>query len=822
MLAQSEPERFASAAHQLAEADAKGFEALYALRKEFVPADFTESQRRELRALAVQMFLPWCRQAAHAVDASKVATTLAIQVAEHDLACGHDSARAVAVLDSVWPFRDQADYRACELALTLAEARRAAGDYAGVEQALDHFAGLRHSESWQDWSKHPKYGPMLPIHELVHECRRAMLELELGNPDGALHRLQTATNLQRVARATPPEDVAAVVARAWRAAEVEFHRTRVDCYFALGCFGPAVAAADAVLARPELHEHHPMFTLYRALAEYWHSAAPGATANAHRVVKEFTRHENPEWRRAAQLCLLEDALHAMDPTDSDAELSAWLDEQSRHLEPRATTLQTGWMLRRDRTAPLPEDRIAAQAAAQARAWQAVAASWAATPVRDGGVGFLHYLDRRDDLVQLVAITLRVGERDGKPTSEAVAKALEYVMAAQVHGAMARALRVTTPRASEVQAALRPGHAVLLFLPASAGTHVFAVTADDIEHHVLKANAMSLRDNVQAFLDLLQLATGRVDIEATDAERLAAQLRTAGQDLVDTLFPAALRTRLANWQALTVVGAELLHGPISGRADAGFLNYLPLECLPWGNEQLFGQRFAIDHNASLPVWLRLAARASPAGPGAELRVFGALGPGEGAVPPLVAADGAAPKAAVRQYLDAQCTLANVQAESTAAEPAKQPAGARIAVFLGHGGYDAANERGSWFQLHDECLRCEQAQALGGPDAPFADLVVLAACRAAKGPSRAGDSLANLGGAFQLAGATTVVQSRFDLPLRGTHALLGALLRELAAGTPCAEAMRRARARRPDSEASPLHAYRTGVLQVHGCGQRHAGQ
>jgi hypothetical protein len=46
--------------------------------------------------------------------------------------------------------------------------------------------------------------------------------------------------------------------------------------------------------------------------------------------------------------------------------------------------------------------------------------------------------------------------------------------------------------------------------------------------------------------------------------------------------------------------------------------------------------------------------------------------------------------------------------------------------------------------------------------------------------------------------------------------------LAAGTPCAEAMRRARARRPDSEASPLDAYRTGVLQVHGCGQRHAGQ
>jgi hypothetical protein len=616
------------------------------------------------------------------------------------------------VLDSVWPFRDQADYRACELALTLAEARRAAGDYAGVEQALDHFAGLRHSESWQDWSKHPKYGPMLPIHELVHECRRAMLELELGNPDGALHRLQTATNLQRVARATPPEDVAAVVARAWRAAEVEFHRTRVDCYFALGCFGPAsrrrmrcwrVPSCTSITRCSRCTERSPS-TGTEQLPGDGERAPGGEGVHAPR---------EPEWRRAAQLCLLEDALHAMDPTDSDAELSAWLDEQSRHLEPRATTLQTGWMLRRDRTAPLPEDRIAAQAAAQARAWQAVAASWAATPVRDGGVGFLHYLDRRDDLVQLVAITLRVGERDGKPTSEAVAKALEYVMAAQVHGAMARALRVTTPRASEVQAALRPGHAVLLFLPASAGTHVFAVTADDIEHHVLKANAMSLRDK-RPGLPRPAAARDRARRHRGDRRRAsggATAHRGSGPRGHAVPGGAADTPR-------QLAGSHRGRRRAPARPDLG-ARRCRVPQLSAARVLAVGQRAAVRtalRDRPQRIAAGVATARSARQPGRSRRRAARVRctrSGEGAVPPLVAADGAAPKAAVRQYLDAQCTLANVQAESTAAEPAKQPAGARIAVFLGHGGYDAANERGSWFQLHDECLRCEQAQALGGP-------------------------------------------------------------------------------------------------------------
>lgn len=816
----------------MTEANAKGFDAVYALRKEFVPADFTTSERRDLHAFALKIYRPWCLQAAHAEDAAKLATTLAMLVAGHDLAAGANPARAIETLTEVWPFRDKIDYRACELALTMAEAHRAARDYAGVERALDDFASLRGTAPWHRWGDHEKYGPMLPVHELVHECRRAMLELELGNPDGAIHRVLAAKHRQQAVRNAPAAQHAEDIAEAWRAADVEFHRTCIDCYLATGAFARAAAVADQVLGDRNLHEHHPMFELCRALAEYWDPrAAPAAAAAAREVLQKFARNANAEWADAAKLCLLEGALRQADRTVTDATFAAWLRDDAAPLAPRATTLQTEWLLRRDQHEPQPADRIAAQAAVQARAWQTIAASWATTPVRDGGVGFLHYVHRRDDLAQLVAITLRAGKRDGAPTTDAVARALEYVMAAQTHGALARALVTPTPTAKAVQAALRPGHTVLVFLPATAGTHVFAVTADHIDHRLLGETAVSLRSSVQGFLDLLHQATDRVDLAEAQAKSLAVDLRTAGRALVQLLFPAELQAHLTKSQGLTVIGAELLHGPIAGRAEAGFLNYLPLECLPWTDDQLFGQRFAMDHNASLPAWLQLMARDGATGPGSELVVFGVLREGEGATPQLGSdetTDGSvaspptaakAPKfAAVRRYLDERCTLANVLAERRGNGAGPRPKAGRVAVFLGHGGYDAANERGSWFQLQDQRLHCEHAQALGCPETPFADVVVLGACSVAKGPSRAGDSLANLGGAFLLAGATTVVQSRFAVPLRATHALLDTLLEDLAAGTCYAEAMRRARAR--PAAASGLDAYRACVLQVHGCGHRTA--
>lgn len=825
MAAQSEPPAsdaaYATGAQVLAQANAKGFQALYDARKDFIPIDSSATAHLRLRELAVRTFVPWCTHSAHAVEASTVAATFAIEAAELHLEFGHEPQHAIALLESVWPFQHLIGYRATELAVTMAEARRAARDYAGVERALDHFAGLRGTTAWQSWLKNDTFAAMLQVLELLHACRRAMLELDLGNPDGAMHHLDAAAKARRVERRVAQPGFEEAVAGSWQTAEVEYQRTRIDCYLATDYFAAAADAADEVLRDRSLEDHHPMFQLCRALAECWNpDTTPAAVAEARTVLREFARNPNQHWAREAKLRLLELALREKNPTAAEDEFLAWLEAASH--DRRATSLQTEWLLRQAVGKPLPHERIAAQAAAQELAWQQVITSWANTPVRDGGVGFLHYVDRRNDLAQLVAITLRADERDGTPTAAAIAKALDFVMAAQIHGALARALATPTAATKDVQAALGPGHTVLVFLPARASTHVFVVTKNQLDHVLLPEGASRIRNGVQGFLDLLQDATARIDHEPDDAKALDTKLRTAGQALAGVLVPPQLARALAKTQALTVIGAELLHGPISGRAEAGFLNYLPIECLPWADGRLFGQQFAIDHNSSLPVWLQLMKRGGAPGTDSELCVFGVLGEDEGRAPQLAAArpeaNGKAGKkwfAAVREYLDAKCTIAAVHAEGMSAAAKPRPKVGRVAVFVGHGGYDAANERGSWFQLHDRRLYCTDAQALGRPDAPFADLVVLAACSVAKGPNRAGDSLANLGGAFLLAGASTVVQSRFDLSLKASETLLGTLLRDLAAGASCAEAMRAARA-----AAAELGVYRACVLQVHGCGQRRA--
>ena len=393
------------------------------------------------------------------------------------------------------------------------------------------------------------------------------------------------------------------------------------------------------------------------------------------------------------------------------------------------------------------------------------------------------------------------------------------MRAQVLNGLAKKLGVEVPKVASVQQQLGKGHAVLVYLPARSGTHCFVVTHDRVGYHRLADTALTIRDGIQKFVVRLRSSCTRIDPEKKAAARLAAGLRALGILIAARVMPDAVRDDLEGQQHVTVIGSELLHGPISGDADAGLLNYLPIECLPWDTKQLFGQRFAVDHNVSLPVWCHLAKRVEQFTSDSELSIFGTLRrPGVAAAK----ADKLAgrrirairkPLANGAEKLDAACTLQAVLDE--AKRVGQAGAARRIALFLAHGGYDASSARGSFLQLHDGRLDCETAQGLGSVEQPFADLVLLAACRAAKAPTRAGDQLANLGGAFLLAGAEAVVQSRFDLTLYSTQALLAEMMRALAAGESPAEAMRRAR--RAGGKRDPLDAYRTGLLQVHGCGQ-----
>jgi hypothetical protein len=152
------------------------------------------------------------------------------------------------------------------------------------------------------------------------------------------------------------------------------------------------------------------------------------------------------------------------------------------------------------------------------------------------------------------------------------------------------------------------------------------------------------------------------------------------------------------------------------------------------------------------------------------------------------------------------------------------GAKVAVVISNKPGVAALDRAAQAGVPTVVISHKDYGSREGFDAALAaavrawsaDLVVLAGCRLAKGPNRSGDSPANLGGAFLLGGATAVVQSRFALPLHRVRTLLVDLLAALAQGDSPAESLRRARAA-ANSDSDPLDVWRTGVLQVQGCGQ-----
>ena len=91
--------------------------------------------------------------------------------------------------------------------------------------------------------------------------------------------------------------------------------------------------------------------------------------------------------------------------------------------------------------------------------------------------------------------------------------------------------------------------------------------------------------------------------------------------------------------------------------------------------------------------------------------------------------------------------------------------------------AGNERASW-------------KTIAATLQPKAKTVVLAACETPRRPSSAQARALSLGGAFLAAGATNVVGTLTPIADADAHALFRALHRELAAGTPPAEALRRA--------------------------------
>jgi hypothetical protein len=386
------------------------------------------------------------------------------------------------------------------------------------------------------------------------------------------------------------------------------------------------------------------------------------------------------------------------------------------------------------------------------------ARWSQAAIRPGGQSFLAYQSRRQLLASFVEACVGAGRGEA-----GVEDAWREVLLCQAMASRARlrnansTLPTVTPealRASELTA--RGG--VLFLLAAGRGSHALGVDRQGFFHVDLPRRD----DVVGAVGDLnerLQCAVGPMSPE--ERTRTGADACASSSVASALLLPELLRRRIAAWKTVLLV-------------DCGLMRGVPFESMLWSDDAapaLVGERFAVTHTDSLQLEFGELGRALPVG-----------------APRLsCGADGIAPQELdpwSAPYGDRICR------EETLATGA----GAAFTQVVAHG---AVSDDPEFFQELVFTSTAQGSQRLGFEDVrrlEASGLVILSICGAARGGLRVGDGhfTASLGGAFLLAGAHSVVQSRADVVFEVHRPLMASFHRHLAAGAATAEALRAARA------------------------------
>jgi hypothetical protein len=348
-------------------------------------------------------------------------------------------------------------------------------------------------------------------------------------------------------------------------------------------------------------------------------------------------------------------------------------------------------------------------------------------------------------------------------------------------------------------------ALFVYFPAPDSSHVFVVDADTLRHFALPPS-VELREAENSLVRALS-SPPRHEADGSVSPADAQRWRRAARRLGTLVLPEEARAFVAEHRAVTVVGADLL-------------SWFPFECLLLDDERTIGEAIAVSHLPSVPFGLALRRRDRLPVGDVAFRLIAAPEHSRStraAWPELesLPVDKRALLRVAARYAKAELFLGR---DATRAALLAEPA-ATVVQLLCHGVYDASRLRPAGLLLapdpagaYDGPLWCEDAELQ-----PTADLVVLAACGAGRGPQRRGDESVNhLGGAFLGAGARAVVQSHADLDYRATLRLSETLHARLATGgTSPAEALRAARA---ELRADPRfdHPYYHSLLQVLGLG------
>ncbi len=447
--------------------------------------------------------------------------------------------------------------------------------------------------------------------------------------------------------------------------------------------------------------------------------------------------------------------------------------------------------RRDGAADLPQTLDALR-----RTYADFLGWWRASPERVGGVGFLAYGRRRFVLESIARAELTIGPVDGP------ARALAAVALAQESGSLTRFL--AAPAFELLQFRTRfatPDELILSYFAGRSRIHVLALSTSGVRHFELGTP------------EALHSARTELEARLADAVRRLAtcsdpELQAAVAPLRELLLPQALSELLRASRSVVVIGLDSL-------------GYAPFELLDAVDGQPLGWTHAVSYAPSLATLALLRERGeAPQAPSPQLDalivspVMDAACVGPWGLEPFNV-DGATLSELAGPWGERARVLAGAAATAEA-----MGASTALLHVLTHGYFEPSRELSAGVLLASpDGQGCEPWWSEDAGRASAAQLVVMTACGAWRGPRRRGDDgRASFAGQWIAAGSHAVVLAQVELELERALELAAQLHRALARGEPAAEALRQARralATSPDAlNAQHLvtHAFGNGAARI----------
>lgn len=537
-------------------------------------------------------------------------------------------------------------------------------------------------------------------------------------------------------------------------------------------FDRAIVLANEITENPLATQASELVRVKLSRAFAW--ARSGREAEA-RVALEALR-DDPKamagygGRICAELALL--YLAAGDDQEAAAVLAAFGDLQLDRADAWWLLARTRLVLMRHTRSPELLQELAALRGELRQRHQRMLRNWLTMPEVSSGVAFLQWSARRE---QLVCLCLLEHAIDG---AASIPRCLDYLLAADACGSLARSRNLVAGNASELQRrALRHGGALGWFLPAPHGSLALVASQTELELLVLPPD-QQLRNQVTV---LRNAVVDHIRLGADWGE----QLRAMRGPLAEWLLQPRMRHWLQQHHRWVVLGRELMTG-------------MQLEYLPRldGVEGWLGHTHAIEYVPSASLALSADSMVK---------------------------SGGAPRVAVlaaevlqdevrRRYPQPDLPLDASQLRRLA--NALDPANVQIACGLGIAGLQDVRSSAHYLVVFahgqrrhrqdgwdEESLRHRPLGVLlsdGFYGAEHLEVaasspwfVALASCGTARAGVDRGEDGQMFGTAWLAAGTRYVLAAEADLELVATQHLLQAMLAELATGCEPAEALRRAR-------------------------------